>query len=465
MKCDVAVIGAGPAGSWAAIEAARAGLHVILLDRAADAGGQVYRAPAIAPLHADADLRRGQRLRRALASAPVEFRPGRAVWSVEPGFRIHALGPSGPETIEAAKLVAATGAYERVVPFPGWTLPGVIGLAGATVLLKANAMSPGRRVVVAGCGPLLVAVAAKLAAAGIEVAAVVDLASRAEWLAALPSLSRRPTLLSQGLRWTVALARRRIPVLFRHTILEAEGDGALGRVRIGSVDADGKPDARSERWVDCDALAVGHGLSPSSDIPRLLHAAHEFDPVSRSWIPTLDPASRTSIPGLYAVGDGAGIHGALPAALAGRIAGRAAAMDCGRAVRGLRRLQHAHRRATRFADAVSRLNRFRPGMLDAMPAETVVCRCEDVTRAEIEAAVAAGARELNQLKSFTRCGMGPCQGRSCGEAAAELLAQHVGSRVAAGRWTMRPPLHPVPLEALLGAFSYDDIPVPRPAPL
>ncbi len=465
MKCDLAVVGAGPAGSWAAIEAARVGLHVILLDRAAAAGGQVYRAPANAPLHTDPDLRRGQHLRRTLAAAPVDFRPGRAVWSVEPGFRIHALGPSGPETIEAPRLVAATGAYERVVPFPGWTLPGVIGLAGATVLLKANAMSPGRRVVVAGCGPLLVAVAAKLAGAGIEVAAVVDLASRTEWLAALPSLGRRPALLAQGLGWTAALARRRIPVLFRHTVLKVEGAGAVRRVRIGSVDADGKPDGRSERWMDCDALAVGHGLSPSSDIPRLLHAAHEFDAASRGWVPTLDPAGRTSIRGLYAAGDGAGVRGAFPAALAGRIAGRAAAIDAGRTVAGIRRLQHAYRRATRFADAISRLTRFRPGMLDAIPDGTVVCRCEDVTRAEIEAAITAGAREVNQLKSFTRCGMGPCQGRSCGEAAAELMARHLGSRAAAGRWTMRPPLHPVPLEDLLGPFSYDDIPVPLPAPL
>ena len=343
-RCDLAVVGAGPAGSWAAIEAARAGLHVILLDRQAEAGGQVYRAPSIAPPHADPDLRRGERLRRTLAASTVAFRAGRSVWSVEPGFRIHALGPSGPETIEAPRLVAATGAYERVVPFPGWTLPGVIGLAAATAMLKANAMSPGRRVVVAGCGPLLPAVAAKLVGAGIDVAAVVDLASRAEWLAALPSLGRRPALLAQGLNWTVALARRRVPVLFRHAVLEAEGDGVLRRVRVGRVDADGKPTGKGGRWIECDALAVGHGLSPSSDIPRLLHAAHEFDPARRCWIPRLDPAARTSIPGLYAAGDGAGIGGALPAALAGRIAGLAAAADSGHGVNGVRRLQHAHRR-------------------------------------------------------------------------------------------------------------------------
>ena len=455
--CDVAVVGAGPAGVGAAVEAARTGLHVILLDRAAAAGGQVYRAPDVAPRHADADLRRGERLRRLLAASSVEFRPLRSVWSVEPGFRLHAVGPDGPETIEAARLVAATGALERIVPFPGWTLPGVIGLAAATVLLKASAMSPGRRVVVAGCGPLLPAVAAKLAAAGVDVAAVADLAARTEWLAALPSLGRRPALLAQGLGWTAALARRRVPVLFRHAVLEAQGDGAVRRVRIGSVDADGRPDGRSERWVDCDALVVGHGLSPSSDIPLLLQAAHGFDAQSHGWVPQLDPAGRTSIPGLYAAGDGAGIAGALPAALAGRIAGRAAAADCGRPVRSIAGLQRAHRRSRGFAGAISRLIRVRPGLLDAMTAETVVCRCEDVTRAEIEAAITAGARELNQLKSFTRCGMGPCQGRSCGEAAAELMAQHVGSRNSVGRWTMRPPLQPVPVAALVPRTGFEPV--------
>ena len=446
------------------MKAAEAGLDVVLLDEAGQAGGQVYRVPARAG-EADADRIQDDRLRADLARSSVRTRFGRRVWSVVPGFRADAIGSDGPEAYEAPRLIAATGATERVVPFPGWTLPGVIGLAATTILLKSHGMSPGRRVAVAGCGPLLAAVAAKLARSGVEVAAVADLSSPGEWLAALPHLARRPELLRQELSWVAALAQHRVPVLFRHAVLAAEGDGAVARVRIGPVNAEGRPLEGGERWFEVDAMAVGHGLSPSSDIPRLLRAEHRFDAVRGGWVPVMDADGRTSLHGLYAAGDGAGVAGAAPAWTAGCLTGRAAAADAGRPVPDPAPLHRAHRRTMGFANAVSRLMRPRPGLLDAMPADTVVCRCEDLTRRELEAAIAAGAREMNQLKHFTRCGMGPCQGRMCHDAAAGLLALQLGSREAAGSWSMRPPLRPVPLEALLGQFTYDDIPVPEPAPL
>lgn len=166
---DLVVIGAGPAGTTAACAASEAGLAVTLIDEAPAAGGQVYRAPPIeriGPAAKSADQHAGDRLRAALTASTVDFRPGRRVWSISGQFRVDAIGPAGTETITAPRLIAATGAHERVVPFPGWTLPGVIGLAAATVLLKAQAMVPGPRVIVAGCGPLLAAVAAKIVKGG-----------------------------------------------------------------------------------------------------------------------------------------------------------------------------------------------------------------------------------------------------------------------------------------------------------
>ncbi len=454
MLADLIVLGAGPAGTAAALAAARAGLDVLLLDEAA-APDQVHRT--------------GDRLRRALARSGVRTRWGRRVWSVVPGFRVDALGPAGPECYAAPRLVAATGAVERVVPFPGWTLPGVIGLAGATTLLKAQGMAPGRRVVVAGCGPLLAAVAARLAdadcrAAGVSVAAVVDLSARADWLAALPGFATRPALLARGAAEAARLLRRRVPLLFRHAVLRAEGDGALARVLVAPVDAAGTP-CGDGRWIEADALCIGHGLVPTSDIPRLLRAPHRFDAAVGGWVPVLDKAGRTGLPGLFAAGDGAGIAGAGPAARAGRRAGTAAAAAADAGAGRLRPGTRASRGPPAAAGAANALMRPRPGLLAAMPADTVVCRCEDVTRAAIEAAIDAGAREMNQLKHFTRCGMGPCGGRICAEAAAGLLARHVGGRDAAGQWTLRPPLRPVPLHAMLGSFTYADIPVPTPAPL
>jgi thioredoxin reductase/bacterioferritin-associated ferredoxin len=473
-EADLIVVGAGPAGAECAVRAAAFGLRAVVLDEQPHAGGQVWRAPWRAEATPKGpDGAAGAKLRARLASAQVDHRPRHQVWSVtreEAGYRVDALGPEGSVAFSAPALVAATGAHERVVPFPGWTLPGVVGLAAATVLLKAHGVSPGRRVLVAGCGPLLAAVAAGVLEAGAELVAVADLSPRAAWLRALPALATRPRLLARGAAWAARIAASSAPVLAAYGVRRAEGDDAVARVVLGPVDADGAPLPGPERAFDVDALVVGHGLVPGSEIPRLLRAEHRYDRLRGGWLPVVSEAGETTIRGLYAIGDGSGVRGADLAVLAGRraavaIARAAGALTTGNAAAAAGQLDRAMRRLAPFSNAMASLMALRPAQAAAIPPETVVCRCEDVTRAEIDAAVAAGAREVNQLKHFTRCGMGPCQGRMCGDVAAELVARHVGGREAAGLWTGRPPLRPAPLGDLLGAFSYADIPVPEPAPL
>jgi thioredoxin reductase len=451
------------------------------LDEAESAGGQVYRSATKPEINAEAraaalpagrsrDEREGDKLRAALFASKIDLLFGRRVWSVSDRFQVDAIGHSGPETITAPRIVAATGAYERVVPFPGWTIPGVIGLAAATTLLKSQKMLPGRRVMVAGCGPLLAAVAAKIVESGGEVAAVVDMASPLEWLSTLPYLAARPSVLAEGFTWALRVCLRRVPIFFRHAIRRAEGKEVIERVTFGPVDAKGRPRQGKEHVRETDCLAIGHGLVPGSDITRLLRAEHRFDRIRGGWVPMLDADGRTSIPGLYAAGDGAGIAGAIPAAISGRLAGLAAASDSGcvpneRGARMRAKLLRKRSKAMPFADAMAGMMQLRPSMLANLSKDTIVCRCEDVAFGEIESAVASGAIEVNQLKHFTRCGMGPCQGRMCGDVVAELLAIHVGSREAVGQWTQRPPLRPVPLAAVLGDFRYEDIPIPEAAPL
>jgi len=473
-QSDLIVIGAGPAGSAAALAASRAGMNVTLLDEAAAPGGQIYRAPpqgvSFSSHLRGADDIAGDALRAEIAASTVNWQPSARVWSISEAFRVDAVTASGNERFTAARLIAATGAHERLVPFPGWTLPGVIGLAAATILLKSQGMAPGRRTVVAGCGPLLAAVAAKIIAGGGAVAAVIDLSGPGDWLAALPKLAGRPALLRQGAAWALKLGLARVPVLFRHTVAAVAGEGACERVTVAPVDAEGGPAAGRQRIFEADALAIGHGLVPGSEIPRLLRARHRFDRAAGGWVPERDARGRCSVAGLYAVGDGAGLAGAEPARLSGHLAGLAAAHDAGLLGEAAFRRQAESVEAERarllgFAGAIGQLMRARPAMVAAIAPDTVICRCEDVRRTEIETAIAAGARDINQLKHFTRCGMGPCQGRMCSEAAAELLALHTGSREAVGYWTGRPPLRPVALSDLLGAFDYADIPVPRPAPL
>ena len=460
---DLIVLGAGPAGANAALAAAGCGLRVALIDEQLEAGGQVWRAPSpgLSGLPTSHERRAGDDLRRTLGRSTVWLHRGCRVWSVTTGFQVDMVGPEGAEAVHAPLLVAATGAHERVVPFPGWTLPGVIGLAAATILLKAHAVLPGRATVVAGVGPLLAAVAAGIVKGGGHVVAVADLAGPGDWLAAGPALLREPGLLARGAGWALLLAGARIPVLFRHGVRRAEGADALDRVVLAPVDGAGAWTEGRERAFDADCLAVGHGLVPGAEVPRLLRAAMRFDRRRGGWVPALDADGRTSVPGLYAAGDGAGIGGAALAAAAGTRAGLAAARDAGHVVAA-----RSGGATSAVAAAMAGLMALRPAQVAAIPPETIVCRCEDVSRADIGRAAQDGAADVNQLKHFTRCGMGPCQGRFCGDVAAELLAQHRGvPRETVGLWTARVPLRPVPLADLLGQFRYADIPVPPPAPL
>ena len=473
---DVLVIGAGPAGARAALRAQACGLGVLLVDENHDAGGQVWRpippgfarAPGSAP---SAEASDGDALRAELRRAGVRCLFGHKLWNVGTSLRADLIGPEGSVSWKPRALIAATGTTERVVPFPGWTLPGVIGLAAATILLKSQNMLPGRRTVVAGAGPLLLAVAIGILKAGGEVVAVLDLASQGDWLRTLPSLAGRPDLLWQGLQWQVRLRAAGVPVLYRHGIRSVEAVGAGFEIRTQRVDVSGHPIADAVAPVfAADAVTVGHGLVPGTDITRLLRARHRYAVELGGWVAEADADGRTSVAGLYVAGDGAGIAGAAAAGAHGELAALACAHDLGRldaAAHGRERdrLQSHWRQSARFGRAMAGLMALRDGAVAGIAPDTVVCRCEDVTRAEIDAAARDGARDMNQLKAWTRCGMGPCQGRSCGDVAGALLALHVGSREAAGCFTGRAPLRPVSLAEVAGEYSYADIPIPKAAPL
>ncbi|MEM8948613.1 MAG: NAD(P)/FAD-dependent oxidoreductase [Pseudomonadota bacterium] len=458
-RAELAVIGAGPAGAYAAMAATAAGVDCIVIDEAKAAGGQVYRAPAVRRSKTKPEVVEGDRLRSALQTSGASLAFGRRVWLVEPGFIIHAIGRDGPETIEADRLILATGTTERVIPFPGWTTPGVIGLAAATILLKAEATLPGKRTLVAGRGPLLAAVAAGILEHGGEVAAVLDHSPRMHWLIALPKLASRLDLLRRGLGWWATLKRAGVPIRHGDGIAEVTGvdDGLLIKTRSG-------------RAVTCDAVAVGHGLTPSTEITRLLGARHRYAAELGGWVPALDAFGRTSVDGLMVCGDGAGVRGAAAAALAGELAGLAAARELGHLDQArfdarASSMETALARASRFGGAMAAMTAPCADDIKAFGAETIICRCEDVTRGQIDAAIDAGASTIDQLKAWTRAGMGPCQGRLCGEAVAAILADHAGGREQVGLWTGRAPIRPVPVADLVGDVAYEDIAIPKAAPL
>jgi thioredoxin reductase len=477
-RWDVIVIGAGPAGAAAAMTSVELGLKVQLIDEAADAGGQIYRTPNVqvrrsirnSRIHSDGDALRA----RVLASgAALGFE--RRVWSVSAGpsgFDVSAVSATdSPLVSQAATLVIATGTTERVYPRPGWTLPGVIGVGAATLMIKGSGVLPGRRVLVAGPGPLAPLAASLIAHAGGEVVALVDPNPRSAWLNALPSMISRPDLLARGAAWMTRLRLNGVPILRGWDVESIHGNRQSERVVVSRVDREWAPTTPPERKEFLvDAVCLGYGLTPATEFYRLLGAELVFAPDRGGWIPRLDGAQRTSVANLYGAGDGAGVLGVASAPVTGTLAALSAAHDLGRLspanyrarVQGI-----ARRRSSieRFGRAMGQLVAPRASAVAAVPDATIVCRCEDVTAGELRTGIARGACEMNALKAATRCGMGPCGGRMCGDAVAGFLECAGFDRRVIGYWTARPPLRPISVASLTGAYEYGDIPLPQPAPL
>lgn len=463
---DLLVLGAGPAGAEAALAAEAAGLRVGLVDEGPAPGGQVWRAPRTkaAQSQTDSDQSRGSELRARLGSSSVKVFSQTQVWDAKRGFCVSCVSDDGAFQLEAPRLVLATGAYERVRPFDGWTTPGVFGLAAATALMKAEGSLAGRDIVVAGQGPLLMAVAAKACALGLRPRAIVDLNTSRDWMRALPGFATAPSLFLKGLGWIAKIKAAGIPIYRGAEVIAARGIGTLNALTIRET-ATGKTFS-----VAADTLYIGNGLSPADELHRLLGAEQVPDPLRGGYRTVCDVDQRSSVANLYVAGDGAGIHGALPSVEQGKIAGLAAARDHGAldaktfAV-AVRKPRARQRRLARFADASCRLMQFPEDALAQSTNNPIICRCEDVTANDVRQAVRDGAKDLNQLKHFTRLGMGPCQGRMCALNAATLMQSTGKPPEADQRLTPRAPVRPVEMAQLTGTFDYADIPVPKPAPL
>lgn len=453
---DLIVVGAGPAGMSAAHRAAQHGLDVLILDEQPAAGGQIYRnvgqANAKRSEILGKDFTRGQTLTEGLDHANIRHLKGAVVWQIEEGSRVSYTQNGIGAIVEGQRILLATGALERPMPVPGWTLPGVMTAGAAQILLKQSGIVCQNAVLV-GSGPLLYLIATQMVRAGVPPLAIVETQTKAD--------------LAKSMRHLVG-ALRGLSYLLKglHMLWELRRAGVVRHVAAKDIAIDGDQRAQAVTFklgsevhrIACDSVLMHHGVVPNTQAARSIDIQHRWDAAQSCFLPDCDAAGRTAVPTVFIAGDGAGIGGAKAAALAGEIAAleiahdlkRLAKTDRDAATRELQKFLAAERAARPFIDAA-----YPPYAGAIAPAdETIICRCEEVTAGDIRRFAGLGCLGPNQTKAFGRPGMGPCQGRYCGLSVSQVLSATNGMTLDdTGYYRIRPPLKPVTLGELA---SMDD---------
>lgn len=450
-RSDLVVVGAGPAGMAAAATAAENGLSVTLLDEQQRPGGQIYRdVDSAAGKRGEIlgpDFKHGTTLTEALRKSTAEHVTGAVVWAIEDGFRVSYTKEGRASQIAADRILLATGALERPMPVPGWTLPGVMTAGAAQILLKQSGVIA-RRAVLVGSGPLLYLIAAQMLRAGTPPLALVETQTRADLRRATRHLGgalRGWSYLAKGLKLMAEIARARVPRYTGATQIAIEGDGRAEAVSFRSK-------GRNLR-LECETVLLHHGVVPNTQAARSVGVPHRWNAEQAAFLPEADQWGATAVDGVFIAGDGAGIGGAEVAEVAGRLAALQIATQAER-LTGVER----DRLAEPLLKQKARDLAIRPFLDTAYPpaAEallpddaTIICRCEEVTAGDIRRYAKMGCLGPNQTKAFGRPGMGPCQGRYCGLTVTALLSESLGQTPdQTGYYRIRPPLKPVTLGEL-----------------
>ncbi len=449
---DILVVGAGAAGLSAAIAAAEAGCNVVVLDERPAPGGQYYKQPASiyrtpGSIDTDRQFEGGRLLIERALKAGVQIVSGAEVWGAFEPREVTALTPDGAATYRPERLIVATGAYERALPVPGWTLPGVMTTGAAQTLLRSYRTLPGKRVLIAGNGPLNMQVGAELARAGAEVVGIAEASdlSRSRILSLGAMALASPDLCREGMGYLAELRRQGIP-LYRGAILlrvDADEDGlraTLGTWRDGT--------AHAAREVTADAICMGYGFMPSNEILRLLGARHDYDSGRGQLTTRRDDLCRTTVEGVFAVGDCCGLGGARAAIEDGIIAGLTAAAEIRDAGQEHTRLveaaQKRRRRQRRFQKALWTFFAAPRLTTELCDPDTLICRCEEVSHGMLAGSLDDEPEDIGSLKRCTRAGMGRCQGRYCAPNLAAMIAAQTGRPLdERSFFAPRPPIKPV----------------------
>ncbi len=422
---DVIIVGAGPAGLAAAVTGAELGLDILVLDEQPTPGGQLYRniekAGEATLKNLGPDYAKGLELVSRFRKSRVDYQGGSVVWNIEPDGTVFFSHGGRSSQIRGKHVIVAIGATERPVPFEGWNLPGVMGAGAIDANFKSSGTVPDGPVVLCGSGPLLLLVTGHLTSLGVEISAVLDTTPSGNILSALPLLPgalRRSDYLLKGVGMLLKLKRSRVKYHKNITQFKAHGKELLESV---SFTAKGK-----DHRIESGHFLVHEGVVPRCDFTRLLRLKHNWDPVQRYWYPQTSRYGGTENESIYVAGDGAFVHGGIPATLKGSLT----ALDIAEKLKILSTGEKAETLANLEKELSAELvpRPFVDGLykprkdLYKVSDHTLVCRCEEVTAGDIRQAVREGCREPNEIKALTRCGMGHCQGRMCGVALVEIVA-------------------------------------------
>ena len=458
-RIDLLIIGAGPAGMSAAVEARRHGFEVLVLDEQPSPGGQIYRSiresdPQRLAILGD-DYSAGRRLADEFIASGARYVPGAAVWQVGEQCQVHYLLEGRSVVVQARRLLIASGAFERPMPIPGWTLPGVMSAGAGQILLKSAALLPAGPVVLAGCGPLLYLLAVQYLKAGIQLSALVDTAEHRDILQAwrhIPKALLGWRDLLKGLSLLAKLRLAKLPHYRGARALRIEGAECAEAFCFSS--------GGKVHRLPTNLVLLHQGVVPNTQISWSLRMRHQWSDAQLCWRADRDHWGETSLAGVFIAGDGGAIGGALAAREQGRLVALAVAsqlqrLDGARRDHLAREPQRALARCLAARPLIDAL--YRPQAENRIPHnEVIVCRCEEVTAGQVRADVRFGCLGPSQAKTFNRCGMGPCQGRLCGLSVTEVIAeQRQVSPSVVGYYRVRPPLKPITLAQLASQSNHD----------
>ncbi|MGD8890780.1 MAG: FAD-dependent oxidoreductase [Desulfobacterales bacterium] len=464
-EADLVIIGGGPAGIAAAIEAAGRGVSVVIIDENRSLGGKVLSSGegGLQIDHTDKiEERIGFQLLNEFNQVEdkVTVYLRTEVWQVDDQKTVYlntenkSIRPQ--KRIRSQKLIMATGALERIIPFPGWTLPGVFPVGGLNSLIKKKVI-PGQKFLIAGSGLLQLALAQNLIKAGASISAFVEASTIRDVVAKSVQLLTGAGLLRlrQGLNYLLKIKSVGIPLFSSCIVSRAMGDKKANKAIITKVDANWRPIQGTEKEIEADVIAVGYGLIPSNELTRQCGCRHVYDDQLGYWRVIRNDRMETTIPGVFVAGDEIQIKGYQAAIDEGRQAGIEACAQLGRIQRDQAKqhtptLQKKLNRAIRFGRAIDMISAPRPGIFDNISDDTTICRCEEVTFADIKKSISNGAADVNDIKRRTRLGMGHCQGRFCGQVINELLWNLSGKTSEREYFTPRIPVKPVPFRTLAG---------------